>query len=100
MGMSRRTVKIMTAGPNDARPTKEEEEKEERIMLERGVLKILYINTEGAAWSQNSGWLGHTKVDQWYGITTNEDGFVAELELGDNQLLGTACGLQALLFTK
>ena len=77
------------------RSTKEEE----RSTLERGVLKKLYMNTGGAAWTQNSGWLRHTKVDHWHGITTNRDGFVAEVELGDNQLSGTACRLQAVLFT-
>jgi hypothetical protein len=48
----------------------------------------LYYNFGGNFWNNNSGWLdGGTHHCQWFGITCNEDGLVANIRLRNNNLV-------------
>ena len=57
---------------------------------ERIALDALYSQTQGfqISWTMNEGWASNERVGSWYGVTTNEDGFVTGLNLTDNGLRG------------
>ncbi|MCY4449246.1 MAG: S8 family serine peptidase, partial [Chloroflexi bacterium] len=55
---------------------------------DREALTTLYNATGGAAWTNNANWLSEAHIGQWHGVTTDDDGRVTKLELGDNQLSG------------
>ena len=47
------------------------------------VLVTLYNSTGGSEWANNSNWLVEDSlIGSWYGVTTNDDGRVVRLELG------------------
>ncbi|GAX19558.1 hypothetical protein FisN_19Hh136 [Fistulifera solaris] len=52
-------------------------------------LIVLYFSTEGATWTNNTGWLVTPDYCEWYGITCNADGDVTEIALDSNNLQGT-----------
>ena len=53
------------------------------------VLITLYKATGGDNWEDNTNWLSSTSpLDQWYGVTTDDEGWVTELDLSNNQLTG------------
>ena len=51
-------------------------------------LVALYEATDGDNWENNTHWLSDQPLDEWFGVTTDDDGRVTKLELGDNQLSG------------
>jgi hypothetical protein len=51
-------------------------------------LVALYSSTNGAGWTNNSGWLSGTTVDPWYGVTVTS-GDVTNLYLPSNELTGS-----------
>lgn len=53
----------------------------------REVLTALYHATGGSGWWYNKNWLSDAPLDEWYGITTDEDGQVIRIELTDNFLV-------------
>ena len=53
----------------------------------RTALEDLYNATDGANWRENSGWLV-AALDDWHGISLNEDGAVEEIDLSNNDLKG------------
>ena len=55
---------------------------------DRDVLVALYNATGGADWTNNTNWLTNTPMGQWYGVTTDSQGRVTELNLTSNQLKG------------
>ena len=55
---------------------------------DRAVLVELYNATDGANWADNTNWLSDKPMRTWYGVTTDDEGRVAELSLSDNQLSG------------
>ena len=59
---------------------------------DRAALVALYNATDGPNWTDNTNWLSNEPLSEWYGVTTNDDGRVTELSLGDedggNQLTG------------
>ena len=56
---------------------------------ERAVLVALYWATDGANWENNTNWLINTyPLDQWYGVTTDDEGWVTELDFAYNGLTG------------
>ena len=57
--------------------------------VDRATLTALYNATGGANWSNNTNWLSDVPLGEWYGVTTDADGGVAELNLRENQLTGT-----------
>ena len=56
---------------------------------DRGVLIALYFATDGARWTNNENWLSDLPLQEWYGVTTGEDGRVTGLDLSFNSLRGT-----------
>ena len=53
-------------------------------------LTDLYSSTSGAGWEINNNWLqGDPCNDNWYGISCNYSGGVTEINLFDNNLIGT-----------
>ena len=55
----------------------------------RAVLVALYNATDGANWSDSTNWLSERPLEEWYGVTADEDGRVFELGLGGNRLSGS-----------
>ena len=55
---------------------------------DRTALAALYNATEGVNWENNENWLSDVPFGEWYGVITDADGRVTELELSDNHLIG------------
>ncbi|MDO5981448.1 leucine-rich repeat domain-containing protein [Flavivirga spongiicola] len=55
---------------------------------ERDALMALYNATDGANWTNNTNWGTSAPVCDWYGVTV-VNGNVTELDLHNNQLIGT-----------
>ena len=53
-----------------------------------GPLIALYNSTNGREWQNNDNWLSDRPLNEWYGVTTNTEGRVTEIDLGFNWLLG------------
>jgi len=51
------------------------------------ILRILYNETGGSEWSNDSGWFSNELVNDWYGIRV-EDGHVTSINLIHNRLIG------------
>ena len=61
----------------------------EAVKQERAVLIALYEATDGDNWKDNTNWLSSTSpLDQWYGVETDDEGRVTNLDLFDNDLAG------------
>ena len=56
--------------------------------LERAALEALYTTTNGPNWKNNTNWLSELPLGEWYGVGTNVDGLVTELNLESNGLSG------------
>lgn len=57
--------------------------------MDRDVLLDFYQTMDGASWSKNDGWARKaTDLGSWHGVTTNADGRVVKLELGDVTPMG------------
>ena len=52
-------------------------------------LSALYDGTGGPNWKNKTNWLSFAPLGEWYGVTTDADGRVTELNLEDNNLSGT-----------
>ena len=52
-------------------------------------LMALYNSTDGANWTTNTNWGSSLTLANWDGVTTDADGRVTDLELDDNNLVGT-----------
>ncbi len=70
---------------------------------DRAALTALYHATDGDEWYDNTNWLSDAPLDEWYGLTTDEDGGVTRLHLEQNNLegeippeLGNLANLQTL----
>ena len=57
-------------------------------MADRAALVALYNATGGPNWNSNNNWLSDVPISEWSGVTTDDNGRVTELELGQNQLTG------------
>ena len=44
--------------------------------------------TNGANWTNNTNWLSDKPLNEWHGVTTNENERVTHLELAENRLSG------------
>ena len=49
----------------------------------------LYNATDGKDWTNNENWLSQAPLGAWYGVSTDVDGRVTELDLSDNNLSGS-----------
>ena len=57
--------------------------------IERDALVALYNSTDGANWTDNTGWFGETGTEcSWY-VVTCSSGLVSSLNLGFNSLSGS-----------
>ena len=52
-------------------------------------LSALYDGTDGPNWTNKTNWQSTAPLGEWYGVTTDADGRVTELNLEDNNLSGT-----------
>ena len=57
--------------------------------LQRESLIALYDATNGDNWDDNTGWLSDSDECNWFGVGCTSGGIVTELELDDNNLIGT-----------
>ena len=71
---------------------------------DRAILVALYNANNGLNWSTTTNWLTSRPIGEWYGVTTNTNGRVTELDLSANGLngpipsqLGSLSNLQRLL---
>ena len=55
---------------------------------DRAALVAFYNTTGGPGWANNDNWLTEQPLEQWYGIETDENGRVANVELKENRLIG------------
>ena len=55
---------------------------------DRKTLVALYNTTDGENWNGSANWLSDAPLGEWEGVTTNNDGRVTELGLGENALSG------------
>ena len=55
---------------------------------DREALVALYNATDGPNWDSSGNWLSDVPIGEWFGVTTDDNGRVTELRLGDNQLSG------------
>ena len=55
---------------------------------DRDMLAALYNATDGPDWAENANWMSDTPIVGWYGVTTDGDGRVVELNLHRNGLSG------------
>lgn len=56
--------------------------------MDREALATLYRATGGPNWINNENWLTDAPLQDWYGVTTDEDGRVIKLVLSANGLMG------------
>ena len=49
----------------------------------------LYTSTGGKNWINNENWLSQAPLAAWYGVITEGNGRVTELDLSDNNLSGS-----------
>ena len=56
--------------------------------VDRTALMALYKATDGANWTNNTNWLTSRALSTWYGVTTDSQGRITELNLTRNQLKG------------
>ena len=56
---------------------------------DRPALIDLYNATNGANWTNNTNWNSSEPLGRWYGVSTNANGRVTGLRLGDNELTGS-----------
>lgn len=58
------------------------------LNVERLALMALYKATDGDNWKQKDNWGSDKPLDEWYGITTGDQGRVFQIKLPDNNLKG------------
>ncbi len=55
---------------------------------DRATLTAFYHATGGPSWTNNANWLSEAHIKKWHDVTTDADGRVIALDLGDNRLSG------------
>ena len=59
---------------------------------DRGALVALYNATAGPNWERNRNWLSEEPIDRWYGVRTDRNAQVTDLDLSGNGLRGELPG--------
>ena len=59
------------------------------VNTDRAALAALYNTTNGSSWRDDTNWVSSRPLGEWYGVSTDADGRVTELDLRDNQLSGS-----------
>ena len=64
---------------------------EHRLAVERNVLMAFYRDLDGDHWFRHDNWCSEKPVGEWFGITTDTNGFVTQIDFGgtSNNLAGT-----------
>lgn len=57
-------------------------------LINRCALIDFYEATSGPDWKRNDNWLTDAPLSEWYGVATNHDGVVTQIELSGNNLQG------------
>ncbi len=57
--------------------------------FDRDALVAFYNATDGPNWKNNTNWLSDLQISRWYGVVTNYRGKVIELNLAENNLVGS-----------
>ncbi|WP_052323402.1 leucine-rich repeat domain-containing protein [Flexithrix dorotheae] len=55
---------------------------------DKATLQALYNAFDGDNWTNNANWNSNLPLNEWFGITTNADGCVINIELENNNLTG------------
>ena len=59
------------------------------ICTDKDALIALYQATDGDNWVSNQNWLSNDPIGTWYGVITDENDRVIDLDLSENELNGT-----------
>ena len=59
------------------------------VYSDRAILVALYEATDGGNWNNSTNWLSDEPLGEWFGVTTDDNGRVTHLELGENGLSGS-----------
>ena len=59
------------------------------ICTDEDALIALYEATDGDNWVSNQNWLSNRPIGNWYGVITDENNRVVDLDLSENELNGT-----------
>ena len=57
-------------------------------LTDRDILELFYHATGGPNWANNENWLSDNPLGEWYGVTTDADGRVTELDFMDEEAAG------------
>ena len=60
----------------------------QEVLDNRSVLTMLYSNTDGPNWLNNTNWLSQRPLGEWFGVTTDNAGRVTKLALERNGIRG------------
>ena len=58
------------------------------IATDRAALEALYDATDGPNWTDSTNWKTDAPLGEWFGVTTDTNGRVTRVVLGDNGLVG------------
>lgn len=59
------------------------------VDMDRAALIDLYNSTDGDNWTDNTNWCTDADLSEWYGVTTDSDGRVSQLDCFKNNLVGS-----------
>ncbi len=76
----------LSACTTDSEPSHESSEPSHESETE--ALSTFYYATNGPDWTNSDSWLTDTPVGDWYGVVTDDEGRVVELNLRENELSG------------
>ena len=82
-----RTGSIIISGGNAVQTIKVDQSGM-ALQLEREFLMQLYEATEGDNWKNNTNWFSERPLDEWYGLSCDDNGRLTSIELNGNGLTG------------
>ena len=59
------------------------------VVTDREVLEVFYRTTGGPDWGDRTNWMSSAPLGEWFGVQTNGNGRVTNLDLSGNNLIGT-----------
>ena len=59
------------------------------VLQEKESLLALYETANGEGWNNNTNWGSDRPVGEWYGVTTDEYGWITAIDLSENNLTGS-----------
>ena len=80
---------LLACGQENADEIQTRAEPQTTSESDREALVALYHATDGTNWRRNSNWLTDAPLEDWHGVSTDEDGRVTELDLAANEPSGT-----------